>query len=146
MSAPTPPSPSPIGLGVLAAMAAVLTLSLLVFAYGFLSLFLDLNVVDQPDAGPLLGPAMALAVCAIVVRSTLTLGRARLGRAVFTAALASAFLPPAIGAAIYVVNRGQFGVFPAFFGNQVLSPFSVAAAVVAAIVVSFAGLARQPRS
>lgn len=126
-------------------MAAVLTLALLVFAYGFISLFLDRDVVDQADAGPLVGPVMVLVVCAIVVRTTLRLTPGRLGRAMVAAGLASAVLPPAIGAAIYVVTRGQLGVFPVFFGHQVLSPFTVAAVVVTALVVGLAGLARQPR-
>jgi len=145
MSAPISPPPSPIGRGLLAVMAAVLTLALLIFAFGFISLFLDRNVVDQADAGPLVGPIMVLAVCAIVVRATLRLAVGRIGRSMVSAGLASAVVPPAIGAAIYVVTRGQLGVFPVFFGHQVLSPFTVATVVVAAMVVGLAGLARQPR-
>ena len=87
---------------------------------------------------------MAVAVCAIVVRFTLVLKADRPARAVLGAALTSAVLPPAIGAAIYVVNRGQFGVFPVFFGHQVLSPFTLGATLVAGSVVALASLTHRP--
>jgi ABC-type sugar transport system permease subunit len=53
---------------VLAVFAAVTFFALVVCAFGFISLFTNLEVIDEPDAGPLVGPSMvAFALAAVLI-------------------------------------------------------------------------------
>lgn len=67
-----PPPPNPALYPVLAAVVFVATV---VALWGILSLVLDREVVDYPDAGPLLGPAM-VAVATVVTWLALVRSRA----------------------------------------------------------------------
>lgn len=145
MTAPTPPSPESPGRGYLAVLATVLTVALLVFVDGMLSLALDRNVVEATDAGPLVGPFMALAVCAVVFLTVFRRSPDRLGPRVVSATLWALIAGPAAGAVLYSIGRGQLGVIPVFFGTYVLSPFWIAAALIAGVVVGLAGLAERMR-
>lgn len=56
---------------VLAVFAAITFFALVVCAFGFISLFTDLEVIDEPDAGPLVGPSMVAFALATVLISLL---------------------------------------------------------------------------
>ena len=56
---------------VLAVFAAVTFFALVVCAFGFISLFTNLEVIDEPDAGPLVGPSMVAFALATVLVSLL---------------------------------------------------------------------------
>lgn len=123
-------------------MAAVLTIALLIFVDGFLSLIIDRDVIDAVGAGPLVGPFMAATVCAIVVVFVARESPVSIGRRAVAGALAALVGAPAVGSILYMFARGQVGVVPVFFGHHVLSPFALAAAIVAGLVIFGAGLSR----
>ncbi|SKC59153.1 DUF6121 family protein [Okibacterium fritillariae] len=53
---------------VLAIFAGITFFALVVCAFGFISLFTNLEVIDEPDAGPLVGPSMvAFALAAFLI-------------------------------------------------------------------------------
>lgn len=56
---------------VLAIFAGITFFALVVCAFGFISLFTDLEVIDEPDAGPLVGPSMVAFALAAVLLSLL---------------------------------------------------------------------------
>ena len=56
---------------VLAVFAAITFFALVVCAFGFISLFTNLEVIDEPDAGPLVGPSMVAFALATVLISLL---------------------------------------------------------------------------
>jgi hypothetical protein len=56
---------------VLAVFAGITFFALVVCAFGFISLFTDLEVIDEPDAGPLVGPSMVAFALAAVLLSLL---------------------------------------------------------------------------
>jgi len=56
---------------VLAVFAAITFFALVVCAFGFISLFTNLEVIDEPDAGPLVGPSMVAFALATVLLSLL---------------------------------------------------------------------------
>jgi len=146
MAAPQnlPPPPDPRMLAVLATVtyaAAVIAL------WGFVSLALDVDVIDQADAGPLLGPAMVLASCVTtfvaIIRSS---PRSTPG---LHAALASASAYGAmllVGSVGYLLIRGDLAWFALFIGAYALSPFVLGAALLAggAVLGSWA-LAKRGR-
>ena len=132
---PAPPPPDPRLLPVLVAVGYVATV---IAAWGMTSLFLDIDVIAEKDAGPLLGPAMALAAALVVFRSLWTLRQRRtlLGPAV--AATASVYLVMLlVGAIGYSVTRGDFTWLVLFTARYATSPFVVAAALLAGLSVVF---------
>lgn len=56
---------------VLAVFAGITFFAVVVCAFGFISLFTDLEVIDEPDAGPLVGPSMVAFALAAVLLSLL---------------------------------------------------------------------------
>ncbi len=126
-------------------MAVVLTASLIVFVYGFMSLFFGRDVIEEPDAGPLVGPLMALTACAVVLRFVLTERPAAPGRRSVAAALTAAIAVPLAGALAYAAVRGELAASAVFFGRNILSPFVLAADVIVALVVAGAAAARLYR-
>lgn len=117
---PTNPALTPI-------LGAVAFVALLVALWGGLSLLLDRDVVDYPDAGPLLGPTMALE--ATVVTWLTSWWVARAGHPVRGAAVAaSASYVGMLAVALVGYSLGAV----AHFG---ISPFIVAAALLSPLVV-----------
>ena len=129
-----PPPPNPALLPVL---ATVVYLAAVAALWGVLSLLLDRDVVDYPDAGPLLGPAMAAAA---VVVTWATLWRSRRSRSPWPAVLAATLLS---AAAMLVV--AAVGYAPVAALHFALGPFVPGAAVLAGItaLVTWAGRARS---
>ena len=119
-----PPPPNPALLPVL---AAVVYVAGLVALWGLLSLLLDRDVVDYPDAGPLLGPAMA-AIAAVV--TLLVLLRNRRARGPWLGAVA-AILFSGLG----MLAAAGVGYGPVAVPHFAISPFILAAAVLSGVIV-----------
>ena len=131
MSVPTrlPPPSNPALLPVL---AAVTYLAAVVALWGVLSLVLDRNVIDYPDAGPLLGPTMA-GVAGIL--TWLVSWRSRSWAAAFVALLAS-FLGMLVVAAVgYTVTRGDLTTLLTAAAHFAISPFVLGAAALSGLTV-----------
>ena len=126
-------------------MAVVLTASLVIAVYGVIGLTLNRDVIEEPDAGPLVGPLMVVAVCAVVLwfvlrsRSVRMIGR--IGAAAVTAIVAG----PLVGAIAYATVRAEVFVIPVFFGRYVTSPFVLSSGVIAGLVVLSAALIERSR-
>lgn len=147
MSGPSqvPPPPNPLLLPVL---VTVTYLAALIAASGMLSLALDRDVIDYPDAGPLLGVAMALAA-GIVTWA----GCSRAARtdgpwitAILTALLCFAAIV-LVGAIGYALIRGALSWVLLASAHFAASPFTAAGAVLSgtAVVATWA-LSRLGRS
>jgi hypothetical protein len=78
---------------VLAVFAGITFFALVVCAFGFISLLTNLEVIDEPDAGPLVGPSMVVFALATVLLSLLR--RAASLRAQQTSGPAVSGQPPA---------------------------------------------------
>lgn len=74
-------SPAPSRSFLIPILAAAVQVALVVASWGFVSLLIDRDVIDDPTLGPLIAP-LAVAISAIVVlltlRQALTSGRLRL--------------------------------------------------------------------
>jgi len=131
MAAPQnlPPPPDPRMLAVLATVtyaAAVIAL------WGFVSLALDVDVVFQADAGPLLGPAMVLASCVTTFVAIIRAGARATPGLHAALAVASAYgVMLLVGAVGYMLIRGDLAWFALFIGGYALSPFVLGAALLA---------------
>lgn len=122
-------------------MVAVLYGAILLAVDGFVSLLADRDVISEADAGPLVGPVMAVAALAIVFMAVLgglrpTSGppRVPVGRAL-TAAILVYALSPLAGAIVFVLGRGNAATAAVFYGSCLTSPFVIAAAVLALVTV-----------
>lgn len=126
-------------------MATVLAFALIVFVFGMLSLALDRDVIDEADAGPLVGVSMVVVALLVVLLITLREAPAPIVGRTVSAALAVVILSPLVGAIMYSVVTVELGVIPVFFGRYVLSPFVLASAIIAALVVLGHAVLRSPR-
>lgn len=138
-----PPPSSPALLPVL---AAAVFIGMLVAVWGILSVLLDRDVVDYPDAGPVLGPAMVVA--AAIVTWLVALRTASVPRLVgpLVALAVVAVVMPLVGAIGMTITRGDLTWMPTAFVHFAISPFMLAAAVLAgATVALFRALARERR-
>lgn len=124
---------------ILPALMAVVYGALLIAAWGFTSLLTDTDVITEPDAGPLLGPAMGLA--AILV-TWAWLGRVRAGGGVWWLALGAAasswFVMLIVGGVGYSLTRGDFTWVLLFAGKYAISLYLLVPAVLAGVVVVLA--------
>ena len=116
-------------------MATVLAFALIVLVDGVLALVLSRDVIEEPDAGPLVGVSMVIVALLVVLLITLRRRPSSPAGSTVSAALAVAVLSPLTGAVAYSIVRAQLGVIPVFFGEYVLSPFVLASAAVCALVV-----------
>jgi hypothetical protein len=135
MSAPhnLPPTPDPRLIPVLAAVtwvAAVIAL------WGFTSLALDIDAIDQRDAGPLLGPAMVLGGCLVTLLAMLR-ARARRSAAGHAAAAAASVYACMllVGAVGYALIRADLTWVVLFAGDYALSPFLIGPALLTGVGV-----------
>jgi hypothetical protein len=149
--APTPRSDQPPRRNPLVAptFATAGFLAGLVALWGFTSLFTDRDVIDYPDAGPLVGPSMAIAACVVVFLLTL---RARITPpallAIVTGLVAYAALL-FVGGVAYSLRLDDFSVMWPAMVHFGIGPFMVGAGILAGLVVgATAGLVRPryPRS
>ncbi len=137
---------------LVAVMVAVLYGAVLLAVDGILSLLLDRDVVSEPDAGPLVGPVMAVVALAIVFVSILGGLRPASGplavpvaRAVVTATLVY-LLGPLAGAIVYVMGQAQLLTGVLFFARYLASPFVIASALLALVAVLLLPLIAAARS
>jgi len=119
-----PPASNPALLPVL---ATVVYVAGVVAVWGGLSLLLDRDVVDYPDAGPLLGPAMA-ATGAVV--TLLVLLRTRRARSPWPGAVVAV-----LGSGIGMLAAAGIGYGPVAVPHFLISPFVPAAAVLSGVIV-----------
>jgi hypothetical protein len=108
-------------------LATVVYIAAVVALWGVMSLLLDREVVDYPDAGPLLGPGMAASAAVV---TWLTLLRTRRSRSPWPGAVAAVLLA---AAAMLVVATLGYG--PVAAGHFAISPFVLGAAALSGITV-----------
>ncbi len=115
-------------------MATVLYGALLFCADGFISLWTNQDVIAEPGAGPLIGPAMLLVACALVFRSVRRFVRSGLrtsggtGPLILFTALAVWFLSTATGAVLYAFGRNDPFSAVFFLARHLTDPFGLATA------------------
>ncbi|MBX3117178.1 MAG: hypothetical protein KF808_07535 [Cryobacterium sp.] len=136
------PKPQPFTKGILVALAGTVIFgALLVAVDGVLSLVLDLDVVTETDAGPLIGPLMAVVALAVVFFAILIAMRpaARKANLSVAAALVGAILVyllgPISGAVLYFIAREQLAAGALFLAKYLSSPFVLASAALAFVVI-----------
>jgi len=127
MSEPQPHLPPPPNPALLPLLATVVYLAAVVALWGVLSLLLDRDVVDYPDAGPLLGPAMAASAGVV---TWIALVRTRRARSPW---LGTALAVLGAAAGMLVVSALGYGLVAA--PHFALSPFVLAAAALSGITV-----------
>lgn len=117
----------------------------LVACWGLTSLALDEDVIRLPEAGPLLGPAMALgATLTVLLWSARVLRSARPGGPAVLAGVsvwAAMLLVGAVGA---LLVRASGAAFLLFAGEQAASPFLLLPALLAALTVFALGVLGGP--
>lgn len=135
---------------LVALVTTVVYVALLVGSYGFISLATDQDVISEPDAGPLIGPAMVIVACIVVFVAVLrglptARGAVRLpvARSV-TAALSVYLVGPAVGATLYALGRHQAFTAVVFFFHNLGSEFVIASALIALIVVFVLPIVDRP--
>ena len=130
-SAPNDPRLLPV-------LVAVGYVATLIAVWGFTSLLLDADVITEPDAGPLLGPAMAVTAGVVV---SLSLWRLRKRTTLLSPTVATAasvyVLMLLVGAVGYSSTRGELTWLVLFTARYALSPFVVGAALLAGLSVVF---------
>lgn len=126
---------------ILAVFAAVLYAALLVAAFGLISLATNLDVISEPDAGPLVGPSMTAAAVLLVFVLMLALGvgtrpdrqRIAVGFA-FASGIAAFGIFIATGAFLYAAGDGQPFHVLTFSAAMLLSPFALTTGILAFVV------------
>ena len=120
-----PPRPSnPV---LLPTLALVVFLASVVAFWGILSLALDREVIDYPDAGPLLGPAMATAAGVVTWLALLSTRRAR---SPWPGAIASLVV-----SLVVMLGVAAVGYAPVAAVHFLLSPFVLGAAALSGATV-----------
>ncbi|CAN5561914.1 hypothetical protein BH10ACT7_BH10ACT7_13940 [soil metagenome] len=143
MSGPPVRLPPPPNRALLPVLAAVTLVALIVGAWGVLSLVLDRDVIDYPDAGPLLGPAMVVAAAVV---TWLVAWRARTGWSMSIAVFASYLVLILVGTIGYTLTTGDVSGMPAVAAHFAINPFVAAATVLSGLVVlSVRALETRPR-
>lgn len=122
-----------------APFAAVTYVALVVCAFGFISLFADLDVVTDPDAGPLTGPLMIVVativvIWAIVRETRRTPLRVSAGTAVVAGLVA--WLAYGVSGGVFdaIATRDGSGAV-VFAASTLAAPFSITVGVLAAVIV-----------
>lgn len=133
--------PPPSNPELLPVLATVVYLAALIALWGFTSLALDVEVVGEADAGPLLGPAMAAAACIVTWVAVRRPPRSLWLRA--AAAVASVVVVMlVVGAVGYTVTRGEPVWLLLFVASNAASPFVIGAGVLSGVTVLSISAAR----
>ena len=138
MSERPPRLPPPANPALPPVLTAVVYVAAVVALWGILSLLLDREVVDYPDAGPLLGPAMA-AAAAVVTWVALLCSRRSRSPWPWTALA----LVLSLAAMLLVALLGHGALAPLHF---LIAPFVPAAAVLSAVTVLVSWALRPRRN
>jgi hypothetical protein len=125
---------------VVAAFTTVLYLAMVVAAFGLISLYTNLEVIDQADAGPLVGPTMSGVATLVVFAFLVAIGwgaTAENQRISSATALGVGFAAYAAfvlsGGFVYAIGNGQPLEFLTFTFHEFGSWFSIAAGILALI-------------
>ncbi len=120
----------------IAIFAVVLFLALAIAASGVISLAGDLEVLTEPDAGPLIAPTMFAAATAALYALLVALGRRRGSLIVgaLVTAVVTYFIFVVTGSILYSVGKGHPLASLLFFGSNAIGPFAVAVGVIAFVV------------
>ena len=140
---------------IVAACAAALYAALIVAAFALIGRATNLDIINEPDAGALVGPSMAAAAVLLLLILLLTLGRGTppdgqriaVGFAVATG-IAAYGIFIAAGAMLYAAGDGQPFHVLTFGASMLFSPFALACGVLAfvvALVYSRVLASRTPR-
>ena len=126
-------------------MIAITYGALVIAAWGFTSLVRDEDVMHYSDAGPLLGPAMALAATLVVGGWVARAGRVGgVGVSAVGAAASVWFAMLLVGALGYTLTRGSLAWLLLFAGSYAASPVILVPAIIAGVLVGVvAALARR---
>jgi hypothetical protein len=126
---------------VVAVFATVLYLALLIAVFGQISLYTNLEVIPEADAGFVVGPVMSGIATLIVLFALLSIGLripVEKQRVSVPGALGigiAAYLGyTLLGGAIYAAGRGDPFGFILFVGRSFLSPFPAAVGLLAFLV------------
>lgn len=121
---------------ILPALMAVVYGASLIATWGFTSLALDADVIAERDAGPLLGPAIALGAILATWGWLSRLRPAARPWGVPVLAAASAwFVMLATGGIGYALNTGEPASVLLFAGRYAASPFLLLPALIAGVVI-----------
>jgi len=123
-------------------MTTVLYLASVIALWGVLSLILDREVIDYPDAGPLLGPAIAAVACVV---TGIGVARGRGPSTAIACLIGSYAAMLAVGALGYTITRGSPIWMALAAAHLAISPFVLGAAVLSALVVLGATVVRRVR-
>jgi hypothetical protein len=130
-SQPPPPDPR-----LVPVLATVTWVAAVIALWGFTSLALDENPIEQDDAGPLLGPVMVAAGCIATLVAMLRARERPRGVGHAAAAAASVYtVMLVVGALGYTLVRADLTWLVIFVGAYALSPFVIGAAVLSAVGV-----------
>lgn len=139
---PDPPRRNPV---VAPTFATAGYLAGLIALWGFTSLFTDRDVIDYPDAGPLVGPSMAIAACVAVFLLTL---RARITPPALLAivtGLVAYFGMLFVGGVAYSLRLDSFSVLWPAMVHFGIGPFMIGAGILAGLVVGATAWLVRPR-
>lgn len=120
---------------LLATLTAVAWVAVVIAVWGILSLLLNLDVIPQGDAGPLLGPVMVLVAAVALLLLVLRIVRTgeRPGIAFFGTAAAVYLVLLIVGGVGYALIRAQLFWLIGYPLGAGSSPFIVVAALLAGI-------------
>lgn len=130
---------------MLPVLATVTYLAAVIALWGGLSLLLDRDPVDYRDAGPLLGPAMVAAACAVTWVALWRITHTRAWAWVLVALAGSLVAMLLVGAAGYAITRSDAAWLLLAAGHFALSPFVLAAAVLSGVTTALVRLVPPSR-
>ena len=142
MSEAPPPRSNP---ALAPTFATATYLASVIALWGFTSLITDRDVIDYPDAGPLVGPAMAATACVVVFLLSL---RARITPPALLALITGvlAYLGAiVVGAIGYSLQLDTFSVFLPALVHFGIGPFMLGAGILAGLVVGGTAWLVRPR-
>ena len=140
-----PPQRPPSNPALAPTLATAGYLAGLVALWGFTSLILDRDVIDYEDAGPLVGPAMAVTACVVVFLLTLRAKRTHPALLGLVAGLASYLWAIVVGAIGYSLQRDTFSVMVPAVVHFGISPFFLGGGILAGLVVGATAWLVRPR-
>lgn len=132
-----PPQP-PSDPRLIPVLVAVGYLACIIALWGVTSLVTDTDPISERDAGPLLGPAMALSAAVVTALALWTLRRRRSLAVPAVAAAASAYVVMLIvGTVGYTFGRGRVAELALFPGRHALSPYLIGPGLLAGLAIVF---------
>jgi hypothetical protein len=117
----------------------------LVALWGFTSLLLDRDVIDYEDAGPLVGPAMAVAACVVVFLLCLRAKRTQPALLALAAGILAYIAMLFVGGAGYSLRLDDFTVMWPAMVHFGISPFFLGGGILAGLVVGATAWLVRPR-